>query len=227
MTHDELAELADLIAEDEAPVDAKASLARALDSGEPSTRAWSAILWGALFDRGAGPDDAAASRVAARTLIELASGRSGVVDELDALTEAHPVYDDATGIIGARCHALASLAAMGPLAAECVAGLIELLERAGDADGPRLMAAEALGAIAARGGGARVEDPRIVAALTRAVNAEGDVEGTIREAVLGALREIGSPARVAIPTLNAALGKRENAFLFESITETLAALEAS
>lgn len=228
MTRDELADLADRVGSDEVPTEAATKLSAALVSeSDPVARAWSAILWGALFDRGVGPDDAKASRAAARALIEIADGTTDLVQDLDSLSAAHPVYDESTGIVGARCEALASIAAMGPLASDCVDGLIVVLERSGDADGPRVLAAEALGAIAARGRGARVEDPRIVAALTRAVNAENDGEGTIREAVLGALREIGSPARAAIPTLNAALGRRENAFLFESIGETLAALDAS
>ncbi|MFO0614949.1 MAG: hypothetical protein U0414_20335 [Polyangiaceae bacterium] len=202
-----------------------ARLAATLTSPDEVARGWAAILWGALFDRGAGATIGdSADLEASEALVEVARGEGAHLAELDALVGAHPVYDEAPG---ARLEALASIAALGARAGASVGALVEILEASGETEGARVLAAEALGAIAARGGATRVEDPRIVAALTRALTAENDGEGAIREAALGALREIGSPARSAIPALKAALGDRANVFLFESISETLATLDAS
>jgi hypothetical protein len=229
MTRDELKGLALALATSRAPEDAEARLIDGLSpSNDPLVRAWAAILWGGLVDGGHVPVDDRGTTQAIPLLMEIARGKLDQLEELDEWCDEDPIYDETTGLAGARNHALAGLSGLGPLAAEAAPALIEILESWGDADGVRVLAAEALGSMAAsERGEARLTDPRIVEALTRAVDAYNDNEGTIRESVMEALRRIGRPARAAIPALEAALADRENKFLFEAISETLAELKAS
>lgn len=229
MTRDELKGLAKDISTSREPEDAEGRLLEALSPGnEPLVRAWSAILWGGLVDGGHVPADDRATTLALPLLVAIARGKIDDFDELDAWCDEDPVYDETTGLGGARNHALAGLSGLGPLAAEAVPALIEILESWGDADGARVLAADALGSMAARERGEdRLTDPRIVEALVRAISAYNDNEGTIRESVMDSLRRIGPDARAAIPALEAALGDKENKFLFELMSETLAELKAS
>lgn len=229
MTRNDLRGLANALSTSRQPEDAEARLIDALSpSNEPLVRAWAAILWGGMVDGGHVPIDGRGTTAAVPLLVDIARGKRDDLEELDEWVDEDPVYDESTGLGGARYHALAGISGLGPLAADAIPALIEILETWGDADGARVHAAEALGSMAAiERGEERSTDPRIVEALVRAVDAYNDNEGTIRESVTDALRRIGPDARVAIPALRAALADKKNKFLFELLSETLAELDAS
>ncbi len=232
MTPDEQATLSKAIVSGEITPDVKVKVSALLQSADKPMQAWAAIAWGALADHGHLPQgDAETLRCAIASLVEIVRGGPDYHDyddALEALCEACPLYDEATYLFDPRSQALAGLSALGPLAAEAVPVLVVLLAQWGDADGVRCGAAAALGAMAAsKHGDARLTDPRILEALTRAVGDTTDNEGTVRDAVFSALCDIGAPARVAIPALEEALTDLDNKFLFERISETLAELRAS